>query len=300
MMFKKYFPIILVVLLVLYLTQGIWHQKAKEKKDDFANSFQLPVRVETVRQGSLQEKIQLPADILALSDVKIIPTFLGRIESFYVKEGDLVSAGDKLFKYMGPAEGDQDFFDDLIVRSPIDGVVSSILKDVGAKAEKDIPIMSVAAISQVKAVVDLPSEYNTLLSPGTSAELVVDAYPGKIFAAKLKTLRPQIDTSSRTTYAEFNVSNPEHILLPGMSGTITFKSSAYGSGVIVPMESIFVQNDQAYVFINNKGLAKKRKVKVIQEGVEEAVVQGELSAGMQVLSTRADTLQDGDSIVIVK
>ncbi len=299
-MFKKYVPLILVIITVLYVTKGFWQHKELEKQVDVGVGFQQPVTVTPVRYGGLNEKLRLPADIKASTEVRVVPTFIGRIEQYYVKEGQAVKAGDKLLKYVGPAENEDGFFDDLIVKAPISGVVTAILKDAGMNAVKDEALLTITSVDTVRAVVNLPSEYNGMLSSGMHADIVVDSLPDKVFTGTLRSVRPQVDQVSRTSYVEFLIDNSAHLLLPGMGGSILFRSGTSGGGLIVPMESIFIQEGQAYVFVNAGGKAGRRKIAVLQEGLDEAVVRGDLRSGTQVLVTRPDSLKDGDVIYVVK
>jgi membrane fusion protein (multidrug efflux system) len=299
-MLKRLIPLIFLLLTLLYITKGIWAPKEKEKTVNVGTGFQFPVSVSAVRYGGLKEVVRLPADIKASSEVDVIPTFLGRIEKFYIKEGDAVNAGDKLLKYAGPAEDSPDFFDDLIVKAPISGVITAVLKDAGMNAEEDKPILTVSSIDIVRAVVNLPSEYNAMLSSGMKARIEVDAIPGETFTGTLKTVRPQVDPVSRTSYVEFLIANKGHSLLPGMAGTVSFTAGTSREGSIVPMVSIFVENERSYVYINAKDKAVRRPITVLQEGVDEAVILGDLRAGTQVLTTRPDSLKNGDAIYVVK
>ena len=299
-MLKRLIPLIFVLLTLLYITKGLWAPKEKEKMVNVGTGFQSPVSVAKVRYGGLNEAVNLPADIKAYTEVDVLPTFLGRIEKFYIKEGDKVRAGDKLLKYAGPAEGSPDFFDDLIVKAPISGIVTAVLKDAGMNAENDKPILTVSSIDTVRAVVNLPSEYKAMLTSGLKAKVEVDAVPGGTFTGTLKTVRPQVDPVSRTSYVEFLIANKSHTLLPGMAGTVSFTAGAGRGGLIVPMVSIFVENERSYVYVNSKDKALKRPVTVLQEGVDEAVIKGDLHTGTQVLTIRPDSLKDGDIIYVVK
>jgi multidrug efflux pump subunit AcrA (membrane-fusion protein) len=299
-MFKKFVPILLVIVTLLYVTKGFWQHKEIEKTVDVGTGFQQPVTVTSVRSGALSEKMKLPVDIKALTEVKVIPTFLGRIEQYYVKEGDQVAAGDKLLKYVGPSEGEEGFFDDLIVKAPISGSVTAILKDAGMNAIKDEPLLTITSIETVRAIVNLPSEYNGMLTVGMQADIDVDAFSEKTFKGTLRSVRPQVDAVSRTSYVEFIIANKDHLLLPGMGGTISFKSGTATSGLIVPLSSVFMQNGQAYVFITAGGKALRKKVQILQEGVDEAVVRGDIQSGSAVITTRSDSLKDGDTVYVVK
>jgi membrane fusion protein (multidrug efflux system) len=296
---KKIFPILLILVTVLYLTRGFFEPKEKQEAVDMTGAFQTPVRVVTVRGGSLQDELRFPLDVRAFSEVKVNPTYMGRIEKVLVKEGQSVKKGDKLLKYDGPQEGAEGFFDDLYVRAPIDGVVSVIYRESGMSGEKDMPLISLTALDPVKAVIDLPNEYITMLGTGMTIVFTVDAYSDKTFSGKLYARRPQVDSVSRTTQVEFLVVNKEHLLLPGMTGTVKIKSAKQSQGLLVPMESILVQNDQGYVYVYRDGKAIQKKITVLQEGVETAVIKG-LVSGEQVLTIKPDTLKDGDPVYVVK
>jgi multidrug efflux pump subunit AcrA (membrane-fusion protein) len=134
-MFKKMFPLLLILLTVAYLSKDAWLPGAKKDKQTMV-ATQFPVRVTAVSTGTLQEELKFPMELKAVTEAKVIPSYLGRIEALYVQEGSVVKAGEPLYKYVGPQVGEEGFFDDLIVKSPITGVVLSVVKDVGGAVEK--------------------------------------------------------------------------------------------------------------------------------------------------------------------
>lgn len=296
-MLKRIFPLLLIIMTFLYLFKGGGHKQVEQQT--FA-AIASPVRAVAVKTGTIQEELSFPVDVKSYGEVKIIPTYLGRIEKLYVREGDFVRKGEVLLKYVGPAEGEEGFFADLIVRAPISGVISTIYKDAGTSAEKDNALLNIAPLETVRIIVNLPSEYYTFVKPGIKSKFSIDAYPGKEFYAILKIVRPQVESASRTVYLEYRMDNPDHKLLPGMAGTVYLKNSATASGFIVPLESLVIKDDLAYVFVASNGKALLRNVKVVQEGIDSVLVSGRLYRGEMVLTTKPDNLKDGDQVTVVK
>lgn len=299
-MLKRIFPLLMFVLTILYIFRGSFMPHVEEKKSKIEEGFANPVQVQSIRVGQLSDLVEQSAELLPMSEIKVTAILSGRIQKIYVKEGDKVAAGDPLIKYTGPEKGEEGFFDDLIVHSPVAGVVSNVPVYVGVRVDEKDKLVGLSVLNPLKLILRLPDQYYSRLKKGMTAQFKANSYPDQPFKAKLVSIQPQVDSLSRTAYVEFQLDNTGQKLVPGMFGSLSLDTHTAYSGLLVPIESIFVIDHQAYVFVADKNKALRKKVNVIFEGVDQAVVSGEVSVGQSVLTVRADALNDGDEIVIVK
>jgi multidrug resistance efflux pump/beta-lactamase regulating signal transducer with metallopeptidase domain len=115
------------------------------------------------------------------------------------------------------------------VRAPFDGVVTRRSVDVGAFAPaagqaNAQPLMSVARTDRVRIRVELHEAFIRVIGVGTPAAVRIDAYPDREFEAKVSRIAGSLDRKTRTLRVEIDLSNTDGRLLPGMTGSVTFKA----------------------------------------------------------------------------
>lgn len=114
------------------------------------------------------------------------------------------------------------------ITSPIDGMVLSRAVDVGqtVAASLQAPVLYTLVEDLARMQVDTWVAESDVgkLQAGMAASFTVDAFPGKRFAATVRQIRNASQTQQNVvTYdAVLDVENPELLLRPGMTATVTF------------------------------------------------------------------------------
>lgn len=132
------------------------------------------------------------------------------------------------------------------------------------------------------------------LKPGNPAEVVVDAYPGKIFRGRVEQILPQVDMNTRTVRVRLVIANPGLLLKPGMFVNVVLKTPA-GKQLVVPASAVLQSGTKQIVFVD-KGNGELDP-KAVQLGIRAGdayVVQNGLRAGDRVV-TSANFLVDSES-----
>lgn len=126
------------------------------------------------------------------------------------------------------------------IYSPVDGVVVSRAIDPGATvvASFQTPTLFVIAqdLRKMRVMADVDEADVGKLKQGMEAEAVVDAFPGDSFKGKVEQVRysPNNVQGVVTYSAVVEVENPEEKLRPGMTATVTIKTSEQRSTLRVP------------------------------------------------------------------
>jgi HlyD family secretion protein len=124
--------------------------------------------------------------------------------------------------------------------SPTSGVVISRNVDVGqtVAASLQAPTLFVIAEDLGKMQVDTNVAESDVgrLQPDTPATFTVDAYPGKVFKGSVRQVRnaPQTVQNVVTYDAVVDVANPDLLLKPGMTATVTFVYAERENALRVP------------------------------------------------------------------
>jgi HlyD family secretion protein len=124
--------------------------------------------------------------------------------------------------------------------SPIDGIVLSRLVEPGATVTAGFttPVLFKLAqdLTQMRLNVDIDESDIGRVREGLEATFTVDAFPERVFPAKLYSLRNEPKTTSNVvTYsAVLSVDNAERLLRPGMTCTTTIIAETRRDVLVVP------------------------------------------------------------------
>ena len=131
---------------------------------------------------------------------------------------------------------------------------------------------------------------------GQSANIKVDAYPGKVFAGKVAFVYPTVTAESRTARVRVELANPQALLKPSMYARVEFAASgAKGPVLAVPHSAVLDTGTRQMVLVERgEGRFEPRQVKLgtHADGYFE-VLQG-LKAGENIVIS-ANFLIDAES-----
>lgn len=172
------------------------------------------------------------------------------------------------------------------VKSPCNGVVTARNVDAGAlvsegSANSVQSLLTIARTDELRVFVAVPQMMYRKVSVGTSAHLEVAEMPGRTFQAVVAKVSGGLDAASRTMLVQVRIPNGEHILKPGMYGTIVFDSLTStddGPGsvpVLIPASALIVRptgqfvavvdaNDKVHMQVVSTGRDYGRQIEVLK------------------------------------
>lgn len=195
-----------------------------------------------------------------------------------------------------------------LVRAPFAGQLGIRHVDLGQYLNPGAAIVSLTDLSTLYVNFTLPSTQRAEIAPGQSVDVTADAFPGRVFKAKITTIDPQLDPDTRTINVQAELPNPDHALLPGMFVDAAVVLPARPDVVILPATAVdySLYGDSVYVVeargkaANGKPLleAVRRPVKTgARWGNEVAVLSG-LKPGERVVAVGQVKLHEGAAVAI--
>ena len=194
----------------------------------------------------------------------------------------------------------ENLLENTILRSPIDGVVTSRNYDAGDMYGMSAPIFTVEQIVPVKLLVGVSESDYSKVRKGDSVEITAEAVPGKTFYGKISRIYPTIDPATRTFTVEVVVNNNYKTLRPGMfvRATLNFGTN---HNVVVPDVAVVKQQGSGERFIyilNDNGTVTYQKVTVGRRmGSEYEILEG-VDDGATVVTGGQIRLKDGIEVVV--
>ncbi len=175
------------------------------------------------------------------------------------------------------------------LKAPASGNVTERLVNQGAGITAGTSIFTIANISTVWVVANVPEVQINLLRVGTPAEVHAAALGPDGIAGRVSYIDPKLDEGTRTAHVRINVANPRERLKVGMFAEVRFQtgtSATAGDELMVASAAVQRIGERAIVFIPKEGQAGKYEVRDVQLG-------GETEGYLRVLSG----LNAGDGVV---
>ncbi|MCB9519446.1 MAG: efflux RND transporter periplasmic adaptor subunit [Myxococcales bacterium] len=127
---------------------------------------------------------------------------------------------------------------ELVLQSPGDGVVVERRGVVGQSVEAGTTLAVIADLSRVLAIGAVAERDVASVTLGMAATLTLRAYPGRSWSGTVDVIGSEVDRASRTLPVRIELDNPDGVLRPGLSGTLTLlPASRDATGAVVPPDA---------------------------------------------------------------
>ncbi len=188
------------------------------------------------------------------------------------------------------------------IEAPITGIVvqrfvdrGALIQSASASRTQAAPIVAMARVAAVRAVIDVPEPSAPYVHPGTPATLQVG---DETVAAQVARTAGVLDAASRTLRAEIDLPNPGGRFRPGMTVRASLELRKLAGAMTVPIAAIRVQGSERSVFVVQNSKAHQVKVKTGIESPEWIQIAEGLHGGEAVVVASAGALHDGSAVSV--
>lgn len=185
------------------------------------------------------------------------------------------------------------------ITAPIDGVVSERMIKIGNMVSTTEPVFRVTALDPLIATLHVPERELARLAPGQAAALSADALPGERFVGVIDRISPVIDADSGTFRVTVELSDPTGRLRPGMFGRFDIVYDRREQAVLVPVESVLIEDGEASVFVVTDGEAQRRSVEVGYRNNGHYEIVSGIEPGESVVVTGQASLKSGARVLVL-
>lgn len=184
---------------------------------------------------------------------------------------------------------------DRVIRAPFSGWVSLRNISAGAVVTAGTEIAQISDISKIKLDFAVPETLLSQIAPGQTIDARSAAYPDQPFRGTIATIDPVLNPQTRAATVRAVLANTDRKLKPGMLLTVTIEAAARTSPA-VPELAVVGEGDQSFVFIVDKGSAKRVAVRtgLRQNGMVE-ILSG-LQPGQRVVTEGVVKITDGAKV----
>ena len=178
-------------------------------------------------------------------------------------------------------------------------VVGERFADEGTMLNTNAPIVTILDITSLTGEIYVIEQDYLRLKLNQKVNILVDAFPDKIFTGKIARIAPRLDENSRQAKVEIEIDNSDNLLKPGMFARFIVEFNQHENVVVIPLPSIVKRNDTEGIFLANVEEKKANfvqiKTGIINQGFIE-VIEPDLSG--YLVTTGQNLLDDGMNIFI--
>ena len=171
------------------------------------------------------------------------------------------------------------------IRATISGIVSTREIKPGQNVAANDVLYRITDTTELMAELQIPQAELPKFRAGHTATLEVASMPGADFPATIVRISPTIDTRNGTFRATAIIDNKEGDLAPGMFARFTIAYEEHPDALVIPVDALVDEDDQATVYVVNDGEVVRR---VVRTGIESSSV-------VEIL----DGLDENETIVVV-
>lgn len=246
--------------------------------------------LKTSSQVNLHRLAVTRAKRLLASDVIAAADLLEREGLLNEAEVDLRTATDQL-RVFGMSDKDlarlskeKKIHSFLPITASIQGTIVERKVTVGQVVQPADALFTVADLSNLWVVAELPEQQATWAHKGDEAVFTIAALPGQELTGRLIYVADMVDPNTRTVTLRMALPNPQHIYKPQMLATLTIKKPAVQE-LALPDSAVLRVNDSDHVFIQTAD--DEFQLRPVQLGIHTGNVRRILGG-----------LQRGDKVVV--
>lgn len=186
---------------------------------------------------------------------------------------------------------------DTVLKSPLDGYVTSRLADPGSMATAGSPILGVQFMKNIWVAVSAPEEISTKAHIGQRASVILDSVPGKTFLGSVIQVNPSVDPQSRQFTVRVILSNEQNILHPGMYARVALETDHAKRATVVPREAVQDADKSPYVITVDSEMKAHRAPVVLgtSDTAGIAILSG-ITSREKVVVMAGIPLKDGQKV----
>lgn len=183
------------------------------------------------------------------------------------------------------------------VRAPVSGTVTERLVNAGAGIQAGTPLFTIANLSSVWVIANVPEAQVGSLHIGTPAELRSAGLGRNALAGQVNYIDPKLNEETRTVRVRVELANPGERLKAGMFVEVGFQTNTgagAGEELMVPSTAVQRIGDRSVVFIPKEGAEGTFEARDVELGGEvdgyHRVLSG-LKLGNRVVTKGSFTLK---------
>lgn len=178
--------------------------------------------------------------------------------------------------------------------APFSGIITKRFLDPGTSImANNATLFTLMDIDKVKIIVNVPEKDIPLVYKVRTAQITLDALPGKVFEGRVTRFSDAVDLTTRTMDVQVEVTNNSHEIKPGMFATINLTVSENMDALTIPTNVLLKDDAGSYIFVLDDKKAKRVNVKLGAEQSERTQIVTGLTGNENIITVGQQFVKDG-------
>ncbi|MGL5255839.1 MAG: efflux RND transporter periplasmic adaptor subunit [Proteocatella sp.] len=192
-------------------------------------------------------------------------------------------------------------YDDMTVRSDIDGEVGIIKVEVGrAAGNGQTPVMTVSDYRKIILDIPITEENLNRINKDSKCEVKFDIFEDKVFSGRIQGISSSADPQTGLYQVKVEIDNPSKSIKPGMHASVKLYDKVKNNVISIAIDTAIKENEDYFVFVlKSDNTVEKRNIVVSDDNGERLIVSSGLSVGETVVVKGQDYLDDKEPVRIV-
>jgi len=278
-------------------------QQAKESVRHFQDCTEF-AKADLERIRSLVESGSLPAETMEKARVSYVKCHtqleaakeqLAMLEAGPTKTeiGVAQAAVDEASARVGLAQAK---LDECLLKASFAGVITEVFVRPGDLATPRAHLLKMMAPSSLVVRAGLPESCAADIRTGTEATVRLDAFPRKMFNARIERVYPRLEWESRTRIIEVKIIEPVE-LIPHLFARVSVRGRVAENAVVIPDAAVVTTpRGHKVVYVVQEGKASMRRVTLGLEQGDRVQVTDGIQPGEVVIIAGNLNLKDGATV----
>lgn len=188
----------------------------------------------------------------------------------------------------------------LVIKSPIDGIVTDKFIDIGQIIDSHTPLFKISKIEQLNAQIFIDEAQINSYKVGQMAKIIWESDQKQEFNGKISKISMSAIPERRGFQAEVTVEDPKKILKPGMFVTVNLEVAKLNNVVHVSRNVIREEAGKLFVFTAENNTAAKREITIGRDtGFDVEVLSG-LKENEDLITEGQNMVSNGSKLKVIE
>ncbi|MFG6114102.1 efflux RND transporter periplasmic adaptor subunit [Halobacillus sp. MO56] len=178
------------------------------------------------------------------------------------------------------------------------GEITSLEAQVGDMVSNQQPIGAIVALNPMTVEATVTSDQLNLFEEGQEIDVAINGVENPVTSTVDYVASVPNDTGLYPV--EATIDNESEMIKPGTMATFLLPETVVADTFLVPTEAVVEEGGEAYIYEIVDEKAEKIAVTIVEAQSETTAIEGEITAGAEIVTTGQLTLTDGAKVSIIK
>ena len=186
-----------------------------------------------------------------------------------------------------------------LLRSDVDGIVTSVDAEVGQVVSAGIPVVRVAQAGEKEIVIGIPENKVESLRHISNVRVKIWASPDGLIPGKIRELSPIADPVTRTYTAKISIPDAPANARLGMTAYVVFSDKTPDAMIKVPLSAVFQDKEATSVWIVEGDAVRPAPVRIAGSAGNDILLSGGVVPGQIIATAGVNMLKPGQKVRVL-